>query len=307
MVVIAVAGGTGNVGRTIVQALVATGKHEVKILSRKSKRNPELEKELGAAIIPVDYVDVAATTKVLEANNVHTVVSAITMMLPDGSVPPEEDLIRAADASKTTKRIISSGWGIPHSPEQIKDLPSVAPKLNAEKALQNVKDLEYTIVHNGFFLDYWTSKPTNMTPMTLIVDIANKAAAVPGDGNTPIAFTHTTDVAKFVAALVEADKWEAHSTIVGDKVSWNEFVKLAEDAQGSKFNIAYDSAQDLKNGKVTELPGHVHAYQFIPKEVLQGMCCTFGLWFAGGAFDLTPSPLASSIQTLKVKEALEYK
>lgn len=35
MVVIAVAGGTGNVGRTIVQALVATGKHEVKILSRK--------------------------------------------------------------------------------------------------------------------------------------------------------------------------------------------------------------------------------------------------------------------------------
>lgn len=71
-----------------------------------------------------------------------------------------------------------------------------------------------------------------MTPMTLIVDIANKAAAVPGDGNTPIAFTHTTDVAKFVAALVEADKWEAHSTIVGDKVSWNEFVKLAEVAQG---------------------------------------------------------------------------
>lgn len=85
----------------------------------KSKRNPELEKELGAAIIPVDYVDVAATTKVLEANNVHTVVSAITMMLPDGSVPPEEDLIRAADASKTTKRIISSGWGIPHSPEYV--------------------------------------------------------------------------------------------------------------------------------------------------------------------------------------------
>ena len=34
MVVVAVAGGTGNVGRTIVEALLAEGKHDVLILSR---------------------------------------------------------------------------------------------------------------------------------------------------------------------------------------------------------------------------------------------------------------------------------
>lgn len=34
MVVIAVAGGTGNVGRTIVEALVAVGKHDIVVLSR---------------------------------------------------------------------------------------------------------------------------------------------------------------------------------------------------------------------------------------------------------------------------------
>ncbi|KAM0276601.1 hypothetical protein ACHAQH_006558 [Verticillium albo-atrum] len=304
MAVIAVAGGTGNVGSTIVEALVATGKHEVKILGRKS--NPELEQELGAVIIPVDYTDVAATTKALEDNNVNTVVSAINM-IPNAGVPPEEYLIQAADASKTTKRIITSGWGIPHSPEQIKDFASVEPKLNARKALQNTKDLEYTVVHNGFFLDYWTVKPSKMAPMTMIVDIHNKTAALPGDGNTPVAFTHTSDVAKFVAALVEADKWEPDSTIVGDKVSWNEFVKLAEAAQGTEFNVTYDSIEDLKNGKITELPGQIPAYQFVPKEVLQGFGRTFGLWFAGGAFDLTPSPLASTVKALKVKEALKLK
>jgi len=44
MAVIAVAGGTGNLGRTIVEALVAAGKHSVKILSRKvyPKRGPSL-------------------------------------------------------------------------------------------------------------------------------------------------------------------------------------------------------------------------------------------------------------------------
>lgn len=35
MAIVAVPGGTGNVGRAIVDAIVATGKHQVKILSRK--------------------------------------------------------------------------------------------------------------------------------------------------------------------------------------------------------------------------------------------------------------------------------
>ncbi|KAM0330847.1 hypothetical protein ACHAQA_003802 [Verticillium albo-atrum] len=304
MAVIAVAGGTGNVGRTIVEALVATGKHDVKILGRKA--NPELEQKLGATIIPVDYTDIAATTKLLEDNNVHTVVSAINMMALDG-VPPEIELIRAADASKTTKRIISSGWGVAHTADQVTQLASVGPKLNAKKALQETKDLEYTVVHNGFFLDYWSAKPSNMTPNTTVVDIPNKTAAIPGDGNTPVAFTHTTDVGKFVAALVDADKWDAESTIVGDKVTWNEFVKLAESAHGAKFTVTYDGIEDLKSGKVTELPGQIPAYQFVPKEFLQSLYSTFGLWFASGVFDITPSPLASVISPLKVKEGLEIK
>lgn len=35
MAVIAVAGGTGNLGRTIVDAIIATGKHEVRIFARQ--------------------------------------------------------------------------------------------------------------------------------------------------------------------------------------------------------------------------------------------------------------------------------
>lgn len=35
MVRVAVAGGTGHLGRTLVEAIIATGKHEVKVFSRK--------------------------------------------------------------------------------------------------------------------------------------------------------------------------------------------------------------------------------------------------------------------------------
>lgn len=65
-------------------------------------------------MLAVSYDDVPGLTKMLEDNNVHTVISAITMMPIDGSTPKEVELIHAADASKTTKRLISSDWGIPY-------------------------------------------------------------------------------------------------------------------------------------------------------------------------------------------------
>lgn len=96
------------------------------------------------------------------------------------------------------------------------------------------KDLEYAVVHNGFFLDYWApqAEKSNMTPFTLFIDIPNDSAAIPGSGNVPSAFTHTRDVAKFVAAALDLKKWDNDLFIVGDKVTWNEFLKLAEDAKG---------------------------------------------------------------------------
>ncbi|KAJ0280791.1 hypothetical protein CBS470a_008603 [Colletotrichum nupharicola] len=273
MAVIAVAGGTGNVGRTIVEAIVAAGKHEVKILARKmltkAKANPDLEKEVGASIIVVDYANVEATTKALEDNNVHTVISAINMMPPPGQ---------------------------------------------ARAFLENeTKDLEYAVVHNGFFLDYWApqAEKSNMTPFTLFIDIPNDSAAIPGSGNVPSAFTHTRDVAKFVAAALDLKKWDNDLYIVGDKVTWNEFLKLAEDAKGTKFNVAYDSAEKLKAGQTTELPGQIPAYPFFPKEAYQALAGTFGWWFENGTFDIPPSgkktlnELFPEIKAWKVKEILD--
>ena len=79
---------------------------------------PGLESEIGVPIIIANYDNIAELTKSLEDNNVHTVVSAISMMpSPTGEDPKETALIRAADASTTTKRLISSDWGISHTEE----------------------------------------------------------------------------------------------------------------------------------------------------------------------------------------------
>lgn len=58
---------------------------------------------------------------------------------------------------------------------------------------------------------------------------------------------------------------------------------------GSKLEVVYDSMEKLKSGQITELPAHVNVYQFFPKEQLQYVFATFGLWFEEGLFNLAPT------------------
>jgi nucleoside-diphosphate-sugar epimerase len=94
--------------------------------------------------------------------------------------------------------------------------------------------LSYTTVVNGCFLDYWCTKAfkSYMTPVTTFIDIANEFAAIPGTGDTPVAFTHTADVARYVVALLQKESWDPISYVVGDRVTMNQFLRLAEAAKG---------------------------------------------------------------------------
>ncbi|KAL5610874.1 hypothetical protein FOBRF1_006991 [Fusarium oxysporum] len=281
---IAVAGGTGNLGRTIVEAIVADGKFEVVILGRK--HDEKKEKEIGARIIPVDYTSIDALTKVLEDNRIQTVISALNTM---GVAEPELNLIAAADRASATKRYIPSIWGAEYTEAFAEKFPLGHVKLAVARALESTK-LEHTTWHTGYFADYFLAPyvKTHMTILNVVVDVANNTAAIPGSGNVPVVLTYTMDIAKFVAASLALSKWEPKTYLVGDKVTWNELVALAESIKGVKFSVTYDTVDSLKAGNVTELPSHPAMYSFLPKEQLRGILATFGLMFDSGLFDLKP-------------------
>ncbi|KAK4225321.1 hypothetical protein QBC38DRAFT_483412 [Podospora fimiseda] len=314
MAIIAVAGGTGNVGRAIVEAILSTKKHQVIIFSRKA--DPTLSAQIGCPIIPVDYTSIPSLTQTLIDNQIHTLISTIAMHSPDGSTPNEIELIRAADISPVTKRLISSGWGIPvlNHPSYL-GIPSTHHKLSALSTLHSTTTLEYTIFHTGYFMDYFglPNYPSYLSRVPLVswLDIPHAKASIPGKGNTPVHFTHTSDVAKFVAASLDLPKWEKETFIYGDKLTWNQFLTLAEQATGKKFEVVYDDLEKLKRGEPTELPGQKKLYEFIPKEVIQGLSAIFGIWFEEGKVELKPSDgkflndLLPEIKTLKVAEMLE--
>ncbi|CEL01012.1 hypothetical protein ASPCAL00604 [Aspergillus calidoustus] len=286
MAIIAVAGGTGNLGRAIVEALRDTTNHSVYILTRKA--DDEQAKTLGIPLLLADYSNVEALTKLLESNKIDTVVSAVSIM-DDATSTAQLNLIEAAERSSSTKRFIPSEYGIRYTEAHAGLFPPSKGKLAAAAKLRSFKTLEYTLVSNGIFLDYYgipKVKSYLNHKLDIAVDVANNVAAIPGNGDMPVVFTHTFDVAKFVAALVGAPDWPERSTVIGDKKSWKEFVAIAEEVKGVKFTITHDSEELLNSFKITELPSHSESYSFLPKEQLQGLLSIFGRWTIAGEFNL---------------------
>ena len=55
--------------------------------------------------------------------------------------------------------------------------------------------LEWTQFQNGYFLDYYGMPHVESTlkPLTFVLDVANKAASIPGTGNERMTLTYTKD------------------------------------------------------------------------------------------------------------------
>ncbi|KAH7371111.1 hypothetical protein BKA66DRAFT_444287 [Pyrenochaeta sp. MPI-SDFR-AT-0127] len=303
--IVAVAGGTGKLGRAIVEELVNHGGYSVLILGREA--NPEKTKEIGAEILAVDYSDADAIASTLEKNKIDTVISTLGSMF--GS-DPELALIEGSKKSNVTKRYIPSLWGCRYTSELAAFFPLAHSKIAYLKALEG-SSLEYTAVINGFFLDYWgfPKVKSYLGPNPLILDIAGNAAAIPGSGDVPGVFTYSFDIGRFVAALLSVTKWDKESVIIGDKLTWNEFLAIAEEVKGTKFTVAKDDLSTLQQGKITELPSQVALYPFFPKEQLQGFFAAFGIMFEKGFFDFklegTLNERYPEIKTKKAKDIVE--
>lgn len=83
-------------------------------------------------------------------------------------------------------------------------------------------------------MDYWgmPHARTNLQPYTFGINIAEREAAIPGDGNDVICMTYTYDMANYVVKALDLDEWPEFSVIVGDEVTYNQILKMAEEFTG---------------------------------------------------------------------------
>ncbi|EPS30706.1 hypothetical protein PDE_05658 [Penicillium oxalicum 114-2] len=300
MTVIAVAGGTGGVGKTLVERLAREPQIKLVILSRSKSTS-----EGNVQHVQIDYSDIPSMTMELERHNVHTIISTIGLV-SDETSQSQLNLIEAAEKAQPTKRFIPSEYSFIQTSELLSVDPSIKYWLDAAQRLQ-ASSLQFTRVIPGFFMDYWgmPHAKTNLQPYIFGIDIAGAVAAIPGDGNDTICMTYTYDLADYMVQLLELQEWPEFSIFVGDETTYNEILKTVEEIKGEKFKITYDSLEAIDAGDVTVPP--MPSSMGSPEE-LKEVTALVSRLIVNGVFDLPKanrmSDHFSQVQPMKVKEFL---
>ncbi|KID73971.1 Oxidoreductase swnN [Metarhizium brunneum] len=263
MVVVAVAGGTGGVGRTVLDAIAKSGQHQAIVLSRTTSISTAVDEPERFA---VDYNSVEQMKQILQENNVQVVVSAL-LLVDEAVAQAQINLIRAAAQSGTVTKFIPSEYYIDfHAPIPGADLFTNF-QLEAEAELARHAQLTWTLIRVGIFLDHLTMphnpKTTYITPFWVFVDIDHEQCVFPGDGSQPLVLTHSQDLAAYIERLVglPAENWPRESVVASNKLLVKDLESLVNKVTGKKFKVAYDSVEDIHKGHITQLPSNTAVFQ----------------------------------------------
>ncbi|RDW59930.1 hypothetical protein BP6252_13017 [Coleophoma cylindrospora] len=249
MVKIAVAGGSGQVGREVVDALVAAKKHEITILSRTdisvSDSTP------GVIWRTVDYNDKSKLAEAL--HGIHTVLS-FTQLLADPENTAQKNLIDAAVVAGV-KRFAPSQWGSAST----MDMPWWAGKDKITEYLKKVNEngrvLEYTLFQPGLFLEYLAAPyktAKHLEPLNTMIDFQNRRAIVVDGYDSIMTCTTVQDLAAVIVRAVDLEgEWPVVGGISGNRVPISHILKVGEKVRGRPFTVEKVKVEDLENGILT--------------------------------------------------------
>ncbi|KAK0621883.1 hypothetical protein B0T17DRAFT_306311 [Bombardia bombarda] len=273
MVKIAVAGGSGQLAREIIDELVAQNKHEILVLSRG---DPVPERTIkGTTWVKVDY-SVDGLTQALKG--VHTVFSFV-LVHKDPDNAAQKALVDAAIAAGV-KRFAPSEWGAQH----VEGLDWYGGKAVIRDYLKeknkDKKVIEYTLFRCGNLMQYLASPyktSAHIQPMSMAIDIHNRRALIVGDAPSLSTWTTIQDVAKIVAKAVDYEgEWPAEGGVRGTNISSRDLIALAEKIRGGRpFAVETFKVADLKAEIFEPSWMPVIEHPSIPAEELASMVSYF--------------------------------
>ena len=235
MVNIALAGGTSQVAREVLDALLASpSKHNITILSRGPQSTSSTFPS-GITWRVVDYSSVASLTTALKG--MHTVLSFI-QLLSDPNQTAQKNL-RDACLAANVKRFAPSEYGS----ADLGHMPWWSGKQVIRDYLAEINTpherLEYTLFQPGLFLDYLAyphTTATHLQPLQTTFDFEHRRAILIQDHDPEMTFTTARDFAAVVALAVDLPDevvWPITGGIVGWKARSSEVVKLGERVRGT--------------------------------------------------------------------------
>lgn len=237
-----------DVANEIFDALVASNKHELVILSRREI--PASSMIPGVSYIRTSYEDFNQLARAL--HGVHTVLSFLVTQ-DDPVSMAQKNLIDAA-VQAGVKRFAPSEWAY----SDLKRVSWYAYKGEIRRYLEELnndqKVLEYTLFQPGTFVNYFThphQSAKHLHTMELFFNFEKrKALLVDGGDNDRISLITVRDLANVVVQAIEFEgEWPVVGGIRGTDISVKEFIALGEKIRGgTEFNIEKVKVGDLENG-----------------------------------------------------------
>lgn len=231
MVNVAIAGGTSpTLGKSITEAILATGKHKVVILTRESTDSTPTQtststhtahkSKYGASLVPVDYTSVDFLTTTLDSHRIHTLISLLKPTAPGESLKIHERLLEACQSARVSRFILSDFSLAPPSHSRVDLLAhkTYLHKLGQEHmsvpATRSTHVVECCTIQNGGFMEYFVQgcpSPDVQAGlqdglMLKYIDIAKRRLVVPCvKPGVPahISMTSLIDIGKYIAASLD--------------------------------------------------------------------------------------------------------
>lgn len=237
-----------DVATEFLRAPIASGKHEITILTRSHPSNPTP----GVSYETVDYQDRASLTKALHGFDV--CLSFLVVHL-DTDCVVQKNLIHASIAAGV-KRFAPSEWGVKNG----SGVPPYANKDEIARYLAELRekgelgDMEYCLFQPSIFLDYF-AHPYPLSPELItwpfFVDFENRRAMVLDNGNQPIVLTAISDDSGILArALEDPEPWPAVGGIQGCRTTINELIAVGKKVRGGEWSIEQVHSEDIKKGEL---------------------------------------------------------
>ncbi|KAK2002115.1 NmrA-like family protein [Colletotrichum falcatum] len=294
MVKVALAGGAGNVGQEVQDALLARGKHEILILSRRDAPTKTLSP--GVQWFKTSYDDVDQLSGALEG--VHTVLSFATGPgdPADAALKNMQKVLIDASIKAGVKRFAPSEWATSKFDHMFwydfkGEVREYLAEVNKEK-----KVIEYSLFQPGLFTNYLTYPFPSTKHVCLFETPINfdKHRAIVPEGGEDAIFTLTTaqDFAKVVALAVEYEgEWPVVGGIRGARMTVGQVIALGEKIRGKPFEVTRLDPKDLE-ARVFKAPWVPHVeHPSIPKESRDAISPRlFSGWLLGvsaGNFDIS--------------------
>ncbi|KAH6876413.1 hypothetical protein B0T10DRAFT_540968 [Thelonectria olida] len=261
---VAVAGGSSNVGREVIDRILLRGNHEVVIFSRKDSDHEPID---NVAWLTVDYDNPDSLAQALRG--VDTVLSFIAAFDPETFARVQKNLIDACVANGV-KRFAPSEWACRDEGSPAHYDSKAVVRRYLEKINTPTKTLEYCLFQPGFFTNYFANgRPTtkHFHMQDMFADFANRRALQVEDGNFPVTLTTVEDLAEVTAQALDYDgEWPPIGGIQGSQTTVAGLISLGEKLRG-KFKVDMVSYEASKAGTF-ELPWYpLLTHKAVPLEM----------------------------------------